>query len=809
MTRLSSLQSRLLLPPLVVLLLTLALYVLGQGMMRSQIDGVEKLVNSNLPQIGRLNQMTVDLLDQHASLNLVLLSAAEHRDEERVYVEGRGLLNRLHLLEKDFLAATKGQISYPRMEDDIYHVRLAFSTYRDAVISAIELATVNPARALQDMVTAEIQLTNLNDALLLMFTEYSRTISDTSLLIEDLSKRNLRINIVAFILLLLMTGLIFFVARRMSRGINNISDTLVGLSNGQLDIDIEDAEEIALKPQVTALKKFKSVLQASNAQLEEISDSHKRYEGLLDLIATAVIAIDGQQTILLFNKAAEQVFGYSQKEVLGRPLHVLLPQRLRKAHDAYVENFRTGPVDTMTAMTRTPVSAQRKNGETFHAEINLARVALSHEMLMVAAITDVTVRLNDQQVMQEYRDKLEQKVAERTVELEQARVAAEAANQAKSEFLANMSHEIRTPMNSIIGMTRLALQTELNEKQENYINKANTSAEHLLGIINDILDISRVESGQLQLEVTDFHFRDVFDSMLGQVLVKAENKGVRINVFIDDDVPAVLTGDALRLNQVLLNLVGNAIKFSHVDDEVTVRVVISQTEESRVVLQFSVHDNGIGISKQHRAKLFQMFSQADGSTTREYGGAGLGLFIAQRIVHKMEGDIWLESEVDKGSTFHFTVSLNIPQDKLANNKDKGADAKTEPDRDTEILRGTRILVVEDNEINQEVVKEFLQSKEVVVESAYNGQEALEMLNSDDYDAVLMDCQMPIMDGYEAVRHIRQQASLATLPVIALTANAMKGDREKVLAAGMNDYIAKPVSPEHLYSVMAKWLRHPA
>ncbi len=387
MIHLSSLQSRLLLPPLLVLLLLLVLYAVGQSMMRSQMDEIEKLVNSNLPQIGRLNQLAVDLLDQHASLSLVLLSAADHQDEERVYLEGRGLLNHLHLLEKDFFAATQGQISYPRMEDDIYHVRLAFSTYRDTVISAIELATVNPAQAIQEMVTAENQLTNLNDALLLMFTEYSRIISDTSLLIEDLSKRNLRINIIAFILLLLMTGLMFLIATRMSQGINNISETLVGLSDGKLDIDIKDAEELALKPQVTALRKFKSVLQANNAQLEEISDSHKRYEGLLDLIATAVIAIDDQQTIVLFNKAAEQVFGYSQEEVLGRPLHVLLPQRLHKAHYAYVENFKTGPVDTMTTMTREPVSAQRKNGEMFHAEINLARVALSHEMLMVAAIS--------------------------------------------------------------------------------------------------------------------------------------------------------------------------------------------------------------------------------------------------------------------------------------------------------------------------------------------------------------------------------------------------------------------------------------
>ena len=254
MIRLSSLQSRLLLPPLTVLLLSLLLYVVGQNMMRSQIDEIEKLVNSNMPQIGRLNQLTVDLLDQHANFSLLLLSAADHQDEERIYLEGRGLLNRLHLLEKDFLAATKGQISYPTMEDDIYHVRLAFSTYRDAVISAIELATVNPALANREMITAEIQLTNLNDALLLMFTEYSRTISDTSLLIEDIGKRNLRINIVAFIMLLLMIGLMFFVASRMSRGISTISSTLVGLSDGQLDIDIEDAEEIALKPQVTALR---------------------------------------------------------------------------------------------------------------------------------------------------------------------------------------------------------------------------------------------------------------------------------------------------------------------------------------------------------------------------------------------------------------------------------------------------------------------------------------------------------------------------------------------------------------------------
>jgi PAS domain S-box-containing protein len=722
--------------------------------------------------------------------------------------------------------------------------------------------------------------------------------------------------LLAGLTLLLIVPLTGALARTLTEPISRLTALTHDLAEGHLDrrADIRSRNEIG--ELAGSINRMAQQIEEREQRIRELQT--QRFQALVSNIPGVTIRRhhDENETIAFLSKPVEELTGYPPEEFVegDRLLKTVILREDRAPRLQAIEEAieKQTPWEIEFRVTH-------KNGDIRWA---LERGQAIFEEGKATWLDGIILDITAQKIAQE--------------ELRESRLAADAANQAKSDFLANMSHEIRTPMNAVIGLTHLALKTELTEKQRDYLVKVETSARSLLGIINDILDFSKVEAGKLEMESIEFRLDEVLHNLSNLLSVRAKDRGLELYVYRTSAVPELLIGDPMRLGQVLVNLANNAVKFTEVG-EIKVSVDVAENREGSVLLRFAITDTGVGMSEQQMSRLFQAFTQADTSTTRHYGGTGLGLTISQRLVGMMGGTIEVESEPGKGSTFSFTARFGLQPEansdesrvplelqglrvlvvddsatarevlsemtrsltfetttvssgreaiaELTNNPgyqlvlmdwkmpgmsgietvekiretvepvppifmvtnygreevraqadridisaflvkpvtasllfdavsrtfghDTGTSSKQIAPQTVRLsFEGRQVLLVEDNEINQQVATELLSALNLEVTIANNGKEAVDLLADLDehpFEAILMDLQMPVMDGFEATKRIREQERFADIPIIAMTAHALAGDRERCLNAGMSDHLTKPIDPDALADALVCWL----
>ena len=507
-----------------------------------------------------------------------------------------------------------------------------------------------------------------------------------------------------------------------------------------------------------------------------MKESEKKYRQLADMLPQVVFECDNNGHLTFLNSQGLITFGYSQDD-FNSGLNILdlcPPEEFEKVYN------RHEPIKESDYIASDQYMAKKKDGIPFPVTIFVNTIKdHGQELGLRGIIIDETERKKTEEALIRTKE------------------AAEAANQAKSEFLANISHEIRTPMNGIMGMTDLVLDTTLTEDQREYLEIVKKSSDSLLTLLNGMLDFAKIEAGKIQIETVDFQLHALIENVYQTMSVQAEAKGLKLTYAVSDELPEYLKGDPGKVNQILINLMNNAIKFTEQGEvylKVQFGVPVNARDKSSVVVQFSVSDTGIGIPHDQFDDIFDTFRQIDGTSTRRYGGTGLGLSICKKLVEEMNGTIWVESEVNKGSTFSFVLIFEIGQKPV-----KHVEEIRQDEEQVNFIKGLKILLVEDDIVNQEVAKGVLNKYGHHVTIAENGKEAFQCLDNDDFDLILMDVQMPVMNGFETTQLIRSGKAKHTdpqIPIIALTAHTMKGDRERCLEIGMDDFISKPIHTTH-------------
>jgi protein-histidine pros-kinase len=557
---------------------------------------------------------------------------------------------------------------------------------------------------------------------------------------------------------------------------------LFGLRKDGTEVPIE----IGLNPIATAQGAFTL---ATIADITERKNAEEHLRLIVERAPNANIVVDHAGIITLVNAQTERLFGYDRTELLGAPVDMLVPERFRGGHGALRASYHGTATARLMGAGR-DLYGLRKDGTEVPVEIGLSPIRTPKGDFVLTSVVDITERKNTEEMRRE-RDR-----------------ALDASN-LKSQFVATMSHELRTPLNAIIASAELLSSTKLEERQRAFVETIDDSAEALLALISSILDFSKIEAGKLDLEARTFELEALVEGAAGVLAHQARQKGLRLHVHVDASIPGVLRGDADRLRQILLNLIANALKFT-ASGSVVVRAIPVETSSGHAVVRFEVEDTGIGIHPDVVPKLFEPFVQGDSSSSRRFGGTGLGLSISKRLAELMHGEIGVKSEPERGSLFWFTARFDRPSAAAASDPAAASPSARALDR-TPMTSVRRVLVAEDNESLREILVHQFAQLGVPVTVVANGREAVDAVRRDDVALLFMDCHMPEMDGFAATRVIRanEDGTARHVPIVAMTANAFREDRDACLAAGMDDYLAKPVRIADLRGMIDRWITEEA